>query len=147
MEKEILNIEAKLQFRGIELLHCNTSYTKVDNQNIIFNFDITSEIQVSAEHKMVMVIIGVKIFDNDKANLLGDVATNCMFFIENFSEIITTKADNTFVIPDNLLIVLNSISLSTTRGILWSSFRGTPLHTALLPIVDPKLFKPQIIAQ
>jgi hypothetical protein len=96
---------------------------------------------------MVMVIIGVKIFDNDKANLLGDVATNCMFFIENFSEIITTKADNTFVIPDNLLIVLNSISLSTTRGILWSSFRGTPLHTALLPIVDPKLFKPQIIAQ
>jgi hypothetical protein len=143
MEKEILNIEAKLQFRGIELVHSNMSLSKVDNQNMIFNFDVTSEIQVSSDNKIVMVIIGVKIFDNEKTNLLGDVATNCMYFIDNFSEIITSKAGNSFVVPDNLIIVLNSISLSTTRGILWNTFRGTPLHTAILPIIDPKQFYPQ----
>jgi uncharacterized protein YbbC (DUF1343 family) len=37
--------------------------------------------------------------------------------------------------------MLNSISLSTTRGAMFSTFKGTFLHGAVLPIIDPKQFQ------
>jgi hypothetical protein len=37
--------------------------------------------------------------------------------------------------------MLNRISISTTRGAMFSTFKGTFLHAAILPIVDPKNFK------
>lgn len=144
MEKGNINLEAKLQFRSIELLHSNIFYSKVATHNTVFNFDINSEIQISEENKMLFVIINVKIYDVDKSELLGDIAVSSIFYIDNFEEVILTKKDGSKVIPDNLIIILNSISLSTTRGIMWSTFKGSPLHSAILPIVDSKQFAPQV---
>jgi len=35
---------------------------------------------------------------------------------------------------------VNSIALSTTRGLLFAQFRGTPLHNTILPLIDPADF-------
>ena len=44
----------------------------------------------------------------------------------------------TFELPDGLADILNSVALSTARGIMFSEFKGTLLHHAFLPIVDVK---------
>ena len=38
---------------------------------------------------------------------------------------------------DIFISTLNSISISTTRGMMFSAFRGTFLHNAILPLIDP----------
>ncbi len=147
MKKDLNNIEAKLQFRSIELLHSNLFYSKIATQNNSFSFDINTELQISQENKMLFVIINAKVYDMAKLEMFGDIATTSIFYIENFDDVILSNVNGKKVIPDNLIVILNSISLSTTRGIMWSTFKGTPLHNAILPIVDPKQFTPQAITQ
>lgn len=42
--------------------------------------------------------------------------------------------------PDNILVTFNSISISTMRGLMFAQFKGTFLHNAILPIIDPGSF-------
>jgi len=39
-------------------------------------------------------------------------------------------------LPSEFITTINSLSLSTSRGILFMLFRGTFLHSAILPIID-----------
>ncbi len=44
----------------------------------------------------------------------------------------------TMIIPDSLSEILNSVSISTTRGVMHSTLKGTFLNNAILPIIDTK---------
>ena len=44
-------------------------------------------------------------------------------------------------LPQEFITLLNSIALSTTRGVMFSQFRGTVLHNAILPIIAPAKFE------
>lgn len=50
------------------------------------------------------------------------------------------KETNSVFLPEPLILTLNSISISTLRGIIYSEFRGTFLQNATLPIIDPKVY-------
>jgi hypothetical protein len=43
-------------------------------------------------------------------------------------------------LPEDLQVSANTISLSTSRGLLFSRLRGTALHNALLPLIDVSNF-------
>jgi len=43
-------------------------------------------------------------------------------------------------LPEPLATTLNSVSISTTRGLMFAIFRGSFLRKAVLPVVDPTLF-------
>ena len=45
-------------------------------------------------------------------------------------------------LPGGLAMTLNSISISTTRGVLFERLRGTSLQSVILPIIDPSAFQP-----
>lgn len=47
---------------------------------------------------------------------------------------------NIGALPEDLQISANTISLSTSRGLLFSRLRGTALHNALLPLIDVSVF-------
>jgi hypothetical protein len=47
---------------------------------------------------------------------------------------------NEVKLPSDIIIAMNSISISTIRGIMFSTFKGTYLHNAFLPVIDPKSF-------
>ena len=130
--------DAKLQFRAIELINSSISALLIkDANNKAFTFDIVTEMKLSEENKFIIVIIDIKIFDEAKDILFGTLATSNIFYVENYEEIITKNGANESVVPNSLMGTLNSISLSTTRGVMWCTFKGTMLHNALLPMLGP----------
>jgi hypothetical protein len=138
-EIKINAISAEIQFRSIELISSNitASLFNIENNNA-FTFEIKTEIQLNQENKFIIVIISVQIFNESKDFQLGSLTTNNIFFVENYESIVTQDGNGKVSIPDTVVTLLNSISISTTRGVMWNTFKGTFLHNAILPILDPQ---------
>jgi hypothetical protein len=62
------------------------------------------------------------------------------FRILNFEDL-PPGDDQKPTIPPPLDLMLQDIAISTARGIMYSEFRGTHLHNAILPIVLPSSLK------
>jgi hypothetical protein len=138
---EIKNIDipAEIQFRSIELVSSNIAAPLFNAEsNKAFTFEIRTEIQLNQENKFIIVIIGVHILNEAKDFQLGSITTSNIFFIENYERIVTQDNTGKVSIPETLVTTLNSLSISTTRGVMWNTFKGTTLHNAILPILDPK---------
>jgi hypothetical protein len=126
--------------KGIEILSFNlTQPVKISHDSINYNFDIRSEIKLNNEQKLVLVIISIDLFEQEKTIKLGGISTSCIFEVLDYNMYVDLK-NNKVNFPNDFIIAINSISLSTTRGILFSQFRGTYLHNAVLPLIDPKSF-------
>lgn len=138
-KKKPINIE--FQIRAIELLDsCLNAPKKQLPNNSIFQFDINLEHRLNVENKLVIVVCSVSIFSEKKEELLGQLKASCIYNVSNIDEFLV-KESNELRFPDDFVTTLNSISISTTRGMMFSFFRGTFLHNAVLPMVDPKIFK------
>ena len=138
-EIKINAISAEIQFRSIELISSNITALlfNIENNNA-FTVEIKTEIQLNQENKFIIVIISVQIFNESKDFQLGSLTTNNIFFVENYESIVTQEGNGKVSIPDTVVTSLNSISISTTRGVMWNTFKGTFLHNAILPILDPQ---------
>ncbi len=139
-ENKELNLE--LYIKAIELLNSSIKLPANTNKPITdFNFNIGIESRIDAPNKLVFVIVHVEIKNDDQSIILGNLSVSCIFEIANFDNIINLEADGKINMPQELIETLNSISISTVRGVMFSTFRGTFLHNAILPIIDPKQFK------
>ncbi len=130
-----------MQLRAIELL--NNSLTLPSNPNTPvtnFNFNIHIESRTDAVKKLVFVIVHIDIKNDDLSAVLGNLSVSCIFEIVNFEDVIKVEADGNVNIPQQLIETLNGISISTARGVMFSTFKGTFLHNAVLPIIDPNRF-------
>lgn len=142
LKKELINF----QIRSVDLLGSYLSTPKEPNLNLQeFSFDINLERKVDHNLKSLIVITNVDITPlSDTSQKLGNVSTACVFTIENFHEVIKMDENKlTHTISDAMMDILNSISISSTRGVMSQIFRGTFLHHAVLPILDPKAFSPK----
>ncbi|TVR81953.1 MAG: hypothetical protein EA412_02285 [Chitinophagaceae bacterium] len=136
------DFNVEMQIRAIELL--NSSLNLPANPNTPetnFNFNISIESRADADNKLVFVIVHVEIKNDDHSVVLGTLSVSCIFEIANFEDLIKVDADGKVNIPQHLIETLNIISISTTRGVMFSTFKGTFLHGAVLPIINPKQFK------
>ena len=142
MNKKNQSKEITCSIKGIEILDfCLIMPTEPLPEEIkIFNFGINTEQKINFENKLVYNIVTVEILLEDNITKLGSLKSNIIFEITNFSDYSDTK-NQTFNLPDDLSMVLNSVSISTTRGLMFSQFKGTFLHNAHLPIIDPKQMK------
>ena len=136
--------EIGFQLKGIELLesHLNTPLAKID-ANTVFKFNINLEHKIDPGKNIILVLTTVDILIGEEREIVGSVKTNIIYEIENLAEYNSTKGFN---LPTDFITSINSITLSTCRGIMYSQFKGTILHNTFLPIVDPKSFtqNPQI---
>lgn len=128
-------------FKAIELLSFELiQLDDVDLKNLTsFNFDIKSEIKLNNDLKLVLVVLTVDTYNQNKTKKFGSISTSCIFEVTEYDQYVDTKG-NTLHFPDDFTISINSIAYSTTRGIMFSQFRGTFLHAAILPVIDPKTF-------
>lgn len=131
------------QIKGIELLDfCFNHPKKLISAQMVFNFDIKIEHKILAENNVIAVVITIDMHNDQKEMKLGSLMVSCIFEIPDLKEFIDAKS-NMPELPENFLTIINSISLSTVRGVMFSQFRGTYLHSAILPVVDPKSFVTQ----
>ncbi len=136
------DFNVEMQLRAIELLNGSLNLPTNPNTPITnFNFNINIESRADAVNKLVFVIVHVEIKNDDHSVILGALSVSCIFEIVNFEDVIKVEADGKVNIPQRLIETLNIISISTTRGVMFSTFKGTFLHSAVLPIIDPKQFQ------
>jgi hypothetical protein len=140
----IENQEIELRLKGIEILESFQSLPENKNLNLTnFSFNLSIDNRSESGSRIIFVLIDVKILTPDQSILLGGLKVNCIFEISNFDNVINSNSEGPNMIPKHVIEILNSISISTTRGILFSTYRGTFLHNAILPIIDPKDFTPK----
>lgn len=133
---------ADIQLKAIELLSGSINLPSVPNLALTnFTFNINLESKADGTNELVFVIVSVQIKNEDQTHVLGSLAISCVYNIVNFDEIIKVEPTGKLDIPQPLIEILNSISISTVRGVMFSTFKGTFLHNAFLPIIDPKSFQ------
>jgi len=132
------NIEFQLQ--AIELLDVNLISPETPlNNPTTFHFNLSIENKINPENNLVIVVALIKIIHEDKITNLASLKAGCVFKIANFNDFLNPETKQV-TFPENVLITLNSITISTTRGLMFSQFKGTFLHNAILPVIDPKSF-------
>jgi len=142
MTKQIKARETELNFqlKNIELIEtCINAPQKQLAKDTVFQFDINLEHRISIEEDIVFVICSVSVLDEAKDQVFGKLEAGCMFEVNDLSRFLDEKTRK-HNLPKPLVLTLNSISISTIRGIMFSFFRGTYLHNAVLPIIEPKEF-------
>ncbi len=139
IENKDFNID--LHLKSIELLKCTLSLPPTKDILLNkFNFNINIESKADSISKMLFVIVSVEINSEDQNHLLGSLSASCIYEISNFDENIKIEESGRINMPQQLTDILNSISISTIRGVMFSTFKGTFLHNAILPIIDPRQF-------
>lgn len=139
---ENMDFHAEIQIRSIELLNGSLQLPATQNTSVTtFNFNISIESKADAPNKFVFVIVHVEIKNDDHSLVLGALSVSCIYEIVNFDEVIKIDENGKLDIPQRLIETLNIISISTTRGVMFSTFKGTFLHGAVLPIIDPNQFQ------
>lgn len=100
-----------------------------------FNIGITSK--ADDEKKLLFVIVKIDVHNENMHQLLGGITISCVFTLSNFDAVVRMNAAGQPDMPDYLVELLHSTALSTARGVMFATFRGTFLHNALLPLVTP----------
>jgi hypothetical protein len=132
--------EFNFQLKNIELIEaCVNDPQKQLAKNTVFQFDINLEHRIGIEGDIVFVICSVSVLDEAKDRVLGKLKAGCIFEVTDLSRFLDKKTGK-HNLPEPFVLTLNSISISTIRGIMFSFFLGTYLHNAVLPIIKPKEF-------
>jgi hypothetical protein len=142
------NFSVEMQINAIELLESSMTVPTNSNQSVTnFNFNVSIESKADATNKLIFVIVSAEVKNDDHSFVLGTIRVSCIYSILNFEEMIKTNETGNLEVNPTLVDILNSISISTTRGVMFSTFKGTFLHAAVLPVIDPKQFHLQVEAR
>ena len=133
-------ISVSFKIKGIEILDSalfNSDFERKDDT--LFLYDINIVQKLNLDKNLLIVVSSITILDKNTEKKLGHFKASCIYFIESLESFFDTL-NKKLNLPSQLIITLNSISISTTRGLMFSFFRGTLLHDAVLPIIDPNTF-------
>jgi len=132
--------QLKFQIKAIDLLDSSlSSPNEPFSGDEVFNFEVNLEHKISKDDPLLYVICSVRIIDSSKKHQYGMIRTSCLYEIPDLAKHFNEK-EQQFCLSDMFITTLNSISISSSRGIMFSAFRGTVLHNVILPIIDPTDF-------
>ncbi len=134
--------EETVQFKliGIQLLSKSMAPLPTPNvAELKFFFDVKVENSIQANEKRVLVTVFVKI--RHESVFIGNLDTVLAFEIIDFDKFIKLNEQGEYEIPQALNDIIRPVSISTVRGIIYSEFRGTYLHGAIMPVVFMNQFK------
>lgn len=141
---EPTKIDVTLQISSVKTIKFSVNNTEEIRtmDRLGFNFNISFASSIEPSKKIIAFDILVDIYtEKELLNKVSELASRIEYMIMNFDDLIK-NINNQLVIPDQLMIMLTSISLSTTRGILAAKLEGSALEGVHLPVIDPKSFKP-----
>ena len=124
--------------KGIEVLDFNLIVPTDDINKIkTYKFNINAEQKINLENKLIFDVISVDILNEDTESKLGSIKVSVIYELNNIEKFID-KNNQTVKLHSELVAHLNDISISTTRGVMFSQFKGTHLHNAFLPVINIK---------
>jgi len=124
--------------KGIEIIDLQLIHPeKAIPEDIIYDFEIDIKHRLNIENDLVFVICNVDVFI-EKDLKLGQLKLNCAFHFSSIKNLLAK--DQKLNLPEDVVVTINSIAISTIRGVMFSEFKGTFLHSAMIPLVDPKGF-------
>jgi hypothetical protein len=130
------------RFKNIDILEFSFVHPKQRiPENATFRFETNIEHKVNLEENSIIVISAFSITCENFNENVGKAVISCVYHIDTIRDFV--GENNSFNLPDETQTMFNSISLSTCRGVLFTLFRGTPLHTVILPVVNPQDFNKQ----
>jgi len=133
MTKESNQTGITYKINAVELLNLTMQHPTDQNVNYnAFHFDMKLQHRVNDENKLVFVITNVTVKSQDKQVEMATLQSSCIFEVENFENLM--GQDQKVQFPQEFLDEINAMAISTTRGIMYSEFKGTFLHKAILPV-------------
>jgi preprotein translocase subunit SecB len=130
----------EFQIKGIELIKFSLiPPLQPLSKQTTFQFNIQLEQKIDVEQKLVIVFTTIDISNKDDNTQLASLTVSCIFEVANINEFVNDSS-KLVTIPEEVLITFNSICISTLRGVMFSNLKGTFLHNAILPVVNPATF-------
>jgi len=127
-----------IKLRGIELLNVSLIRLEHSSKNLsTFLYNVRIVQDIDKNKKLVFIIVHVDIHSTEEKKDVGSLSVSHIYELANFEEVVTILDEHNFKMSESLNDILNSISISTTRGVMFSTYKGTFLHNAILPIVNP----------
>jgi hypothetical protein len=132
--------EINFQIIAVEIIEM--CLINIDNSILTlnsFNFNINLVQSFLPEQKLIFVVSTIEVLDENKKTKLGSIKVNCSFIMDEL-QAYYNPLERKVSLPDVITTTLNSIAVSTCRGVMASQFKGTVLHNAVLPLLDPNTF-------
>lgn len=128
--------EKKFTYRidGIDIIEKSIFRSNIKDGEVQ-NFEIKTQTLVDDSKDLIIILVQVKVKKAEEPNEIAKVIIGVGFNIENFKNVFEKNEKDLYIIPPNFENMLKTISISTMRGVMYSEFRGTYLHTSILPIV------------
>lgn len=128
--------ERAFKIHGIELISFSIQPQQAgEYRKDSFEFNIQQEQKTNVPKHLIIVFTTVTIRERGKNTLLANLEVACGFEIPSFESIIKRDKNRDFLIPHDLNVVVNRISIATTRGILYTHLRGSYLQNSILPVL------------
>jgi hypothetical protein len=118
-----------------------------------FDFNVPDDFQAKGDFQFFVALeIGLnaskqKFFVDNRIDVRADADGEilCSQDTRYFFELVSPKTLD--ALPEDLQLAVNTIALSTSRGLLFSRLRGTALHNAILPLIDASVFSANQVKQ
>jgi hypothetical protein len=138
MKEQLQKKALSYRIDSIDIIEKSLS-TRKQIENDVFLFNVKTQSFLDDNKRIVIIIVVVSVFKNEKEDYLAKIGVAVTFGIENYEDL--KMEDGTYNIPLEFENTLKQIGISTTRGILYSELRGTRLHGAIMPIITVDTLK------
>ena len=139
------NITLNLRFAEIKV----TKYSQYDlekdfkkDEKPFVEFQSSFNFKVLEKEERLSCLVTVAIIIIETKEEFAELKVENIFELKPFKDVIKSKSENSYDIPDAILHNLVSLSISTVRGILSEKLKGTIVQNEVYPLIDPtSLFK------
>lgn len=128
--------EVGIKFKAIELLKkfmLQRPDKGLDDE--VFHFDIKADLKVNPVEKALLIVVDIDVREFNKETVIASISVGYVFEVENFETAIVKKEETVYNVPTDIDFLLKTVAVSTTRGIMFSEFKGTYLYKAILPLI------------
>lgn len=105
-----------------------------------FNCQFGMDISITTADDIANSRIKVNVMQDDQT-VIATLTVICTFAIPNLSQY--KNNEGVVVIPSDFILLLNTVTIGTARGMMFSEFRGTFLHEAIVPVIVPSQLQPK----
>ena len=134
---ELNEVTLGYQLIGMELADFEIR-SKRDIKDGLINFKVEINHTISQDGK-VQVNAKISILHNDES--LSSTNIICTFLVENYKEWLDLQGLTNGILPIELANIINGITISTLRGVMFIKLQDTFLESIILPVVNMQEFQ------